>query len=248
MTPTVVVDVGNSRIKWGRCTGDAVKASVRLPAEPDAWQRQALEWKLDGSQVWAVAGVHPPHRDRFTEWARSRGDAVRLIERWQDLPLRVAVERPDQVGIDRLLNAVAANARREPDGAAVVVDAGSAITVDWVGADGVFRGGAIMPGLGLMAKALHEHTALLPLIEVTADDPPMPGSSTRAAMEAGIFAAAAGGIARLVRQLRASCSSSCLVFLCGGNADKLRIAFGANVILWPEMTLEGVRLAAEALP
>ena len=81
-----------------------------------------------------------------------------------DLPLEVRLEHPEHIGMDRLAAATAAAQLRAPRRAALVVDSGSAITVDYLSAEGVFMGGAILPGLGLAARALHQFTDLLPLV------------------------------------------------------------------------------------
>jgi type III pantothenate kinase len=246
--PMLVVDVGNSRLKWGRCDGAAVADSVALPPDEAAWQRQLRAWQLEGPVLWAVASVQPERRQRFTAWARDRGDSVRVVEDPARLPLRVLVERPDWVGIDRLLDAVAANHRRQPGRPAVLIDAGSAVTVDWLDADGAFRGGSIFPGLRLMALALHEHTALLPLVEVSQPRPTVPATSTPAAMVAGMYWAAVGGIRALAREMAAG-SAAPHLFLTGGDAALLAPALdGPDLCVWPTMTLEGLRLAAESLP
>jgi type III pantothenate kinase len=150
--------------------------------------------------------------------------------------------------MDRLLNAVAANQRRRQDVPAVIVDAGSAVTVDFVDELGVFAGGAIFPGHRLMVQALHEHTALLPLVEVCGCCEP-PGTDTQAAIKAGVFWTVAGGIATLIRQYEQSLQNGLDVFLTGGDAALFCREIGrADPVLWPDMTLEGLRLAAEALP
>jgi type III pantothenate kinase len=162
------------------------------------------------------------------------------------LPLKVAVDNPSQVGIDRLLNAVAANTRRNLHAPAIMVDAGTAITVDYVDEAGVFRGGAIMPGLTLMAKSLHDYTALLPLVPV---DPgvSLPGGSTVTAMQAGIFWSVAGGILELIARLKAlQPHSPAQVFLTGGDAMSLRAPLPGEITVWPTMTLEGLRIASWA--
>src|SRR5207244_9869901 len=141
--------------------------------------------------------------DRLADWLRQRGEQVQVLSSAQQVPLPVRVERPESVGIDRLLNAVAASRRLQRGGAAVIVDAGSAVTDDWLDESGAFAGGAIFPGLRLMAAALHDYTALLPQVEVREPNPPLPGASTRAAMEAGIFWAVAGGIRALVGEMAA---------------------------------------------
>src|SRR5260370_26776006 len=129
MIPDVVADVGNTRIKCGGCSADAVVEAVSLQRDDvGAWERQAETWRLLGPTAWAVAGVRPARRERLTDWVRQRGDLVTVLEDWCSLPLVVRVPMPEGVGIDRLLDAVAVNALRQPSRPAVVVDAGSAAT------------------------------------------------------------------------------------------------------------------------
>src|SRR5579883_792433 len=155
MKPAVVVDVGNSRLKWGRCQEGAVTEACSLPLDDaGAWQRQLKGWGLEGHSSWVVTGVQPARRDHFIAWLRQQGQTVRFLDDPGELPLRVLVERPDHVGIDRLLDAVAANSRRLPDRAAVIIDAGSAVTVDLLDESGAFVGGVILPGFRLMARSL----------------------------------------------------------------------------------------------
>jgi type III pantothenate kinase len=247
MTPNVVVDVGNSRIKWGLCGPDAVRETCSLaPDDPAAWKQQMQLWTI-ARGLWVVSGVHPERRDRLVVWLQECGQRVQVLDDPNDLPLRVLVARPDHVGVDRLLDAVAANRRRTAEMPAVVIDAGSAITVDLIDRSGAFVGGAILPGMRLMAKALHDYTALLPLLPPPDKPPSVPGTTTPAAMELGIFWAVAGGIALLLREYRSLCRSAMEVFLTGGDAARLHPVF-PEAHLWPEMTLEGIRLTAEALP
>jgi len=246
MKPNVVVDVGNSRIKWGLCGPDGVREACSLPDEPAAWVRQMEVW-TEARGLWVVAGVHPPRRDGLAEWLRDRGQRVQVLDDPNDLPLRVLVARPDHVGVDRLLDAVAAHSRRTAGTPAVVIDAGSAVTVDLVDGSGAFAGGAILPGMWLMAKALHDYTALLPLLAPPEKRPAVPGTNTPGAIELGIFSAAAGGISALLSQYRILCRSEIEAFLTGGDGSRLHPLF-PEAQLWPEMTLEGIRLSAEALP
>jgi type III pantothenate kinase len=247
MKPAVVVDIGNTRIKWGRCSTDAVVAVASLPPhDPQAWEEQMHAWGLSSPVAWVVTSVQPLRCARLVEWLRQRGQSVCMIEAARQLPLRILVEHPDWVGIDRLLNAVAANSHRQSREPSIIVDAGSAVTVDLVDRDGAFRGGAILPGLRLMAQALHEHTALLPLIDIPREVPLLPGTSTPSAMAAGVFWAVAGGIKALFEEYLDEWEDA-QFFLTGGDAPFLKEAVDAPVI-WPEMTLEGIRLTAEALP
>ena len=256
MKPAIVADVGNTRIKWGHYPDflphatPAAKVASLPPDDPAAWERQVAEWQLAGPLSWAVSSVHPPRSDRLVEWARQRGDAVWVLDDWRHLPLAVRLERPEWVGIDRLLDAVAAKewmqGRKDLQGVpAVIVDAGSAVTVDWLDETGAFCGGAIFPGLRLMAQALHAYTALLPLIEIRHAHPPLPGPSTPAAMEAGVYWAAAGGIKALADQMEEKSSRKPALFLTGGDGPLLHPALGSEFRLWPDMTLQGLRITAE---
>ncbi len=248
MKPQVVVDVGNTRLKWGRCGSGGVVALASLPPEaPDIWQQQRLQWGLDQPATWALTGVHPPRLRHLEAWLRQQGDTVIVINDPQLLPLRVLVDRPDHVGIDRLLDAVAVNSRRTAGSPAVIIDAGSAVTVDWLDEMGTFQGGAILPGLRLMAQALHDYTALLPLIKTPAAPPLLPGNSTTAALEAGVYWAVAGGITALIAEYGRRAAQQPEVHLTGGDAAALVPAL-PSARYWSEMTLEGIRLTAEVLP
>jgi len=210
-----VADVGNSRVKWGRCeSGGIAEVAVLPPDAPDAWQTQLAGWAVDSAATWIVSGVHPRRRDALVEWLKHTSADVQVLDSYQKLPLVVQVDEPGQVGIDRLLNAVAANRRRPPGFAAVMVDAGSAVTVDLVDTSGAFCGGAIFPGLRLMAQALHEHTALLPLVAVDRGVPP-PGTSTAQAIRAGVFHAVLGGIQLVLTKYRATFSNALDVYITG---------------------------------
>lgn len=246
MKPNVVVDVGNTRIKWGLCGPDAMRETCSLPPDdPAAWKRQFELW-TDARGLWIVSSVHPPRSNQLVEWLRERGQDVRPLDDPNDLPLRVLVARPDHVGVDRLLDAVAANSRRTQGTPAVVIDAGSAVTVDLIDDSGAFTGGAILPGMRLMSKALNDYTALLPLIPPPDKPPNIPGTNTPAAMEVGIFWSVAGGIQALIGLCVDAMGSPIHLFLTGGDGPRLRPVF-PEAHLWPGMTLEGIRLSAEAL-
>jgi type III pantothenate kinase len=249
MTPDVVADVGNSRIKWGLCRQNRVEEFVALPLDDDdRWAAQLREWELSAQARWAACGVSPRSLERLLKWLEGRCGGVTLLSSFRQLPITVSVDVPERVGMDRLLNAVAASQHARPGVSSFLVDAGSAVTVDWLDAAGAFRGGAIFPGLRLMARALHEYTALLPVVEFTGlSGPGMPGKNTQAAIEAGIFLAAAGGIRALLGELAAS-ESNYQVFLTGGDSRHFEAVLEPGFIAWPEMTLEGIRISAERLP
>lgn len=241
-TTQIVVDIGNTRMKWGTVSdGKIARAAGLAHGSPEAWSQRLQDWEIAGPVDWIVAHVAPRHADRFVDWARDRGDSIALLVDAAELPLEVAVAEPNAVGIDRLLNAVAANAMlRDRDRTMVIVDAGSAVTVDLIDARGVFRGGAILPGLRLAAKALNDYTAYLPLVEITETPEPL-GTDTPACVRSGVYHAIVGGIESLIRKF----SDAPLVCVTGGDSAIVAptLARRFECVTCPNLTLEGIRIA-----
>src|SRR5580704_2049806 len=106
----LVADIGNTRIKWGQCSESGIARSVSLPDDSDAWEQQSALWRLEGKHNWVLASVHPARTERLAGFLRGRGDSVRVLHRYSELPLVLKVEKPEQVGLDRLLNVLGAKA------------------------------------------------------------------------------------------------------------------------------------------
>ncbi|MBA4066292.1 MAG: hypothetical protein C0501_21765 [Isosphaera sp.] len=254
MTPDVVVDVGNTRMKWGRVVGRRVTERVSLPlGKPSVWADQFARWQLTAAGRWAVAGVNPRRQRRIVSWLGLRSAAVVTIDHWTFDGLKVGVENPTKVGIDRLLTALAARRAAPPGRPVIVINVGTAMTVDLIDAGDTFAGGAILPGPALMARSLHEHTAKLPRLAI---DPVPPvgtwGRNTRDAIEVGIGAAVVGAADFLVWEWGARFEPPPCVYVTGGDSGYFAgFRFTADVgpaVIDDNLTLEGVRLAAEALP
>jgi type III pantothenate kinase len=162
------------------------------------------------------------------------------------------VDTPETVGLDRLLNALAAKSRLPSGRPAVIVDAGSAVTVDLLNAEGEFAGGSIFPGLRLMAEALHDFTAQLPLVKATEHPTTVPARSTPTAIAAGIHWACVGGVVALIRELSmvAPSSEPFDVFVTGGDAAVIAPDLTDRELyryhVEPLLTLDGIRLTAAA--
>lgn len=253
MKPDLVVDIGNSRIKWGRCESGKVSDSLAsLAGDVSAeWDSQLHKWRLQGPFAWAVAGVQTRWQEEFTHWAEARGDRVQAITRKQ-IPIPIEVDEPDAVGIDRLLNALAASRLKPANVLAVIISVGTAVTVDLVKENGSFAGGTIFPGPRLMAESLHRFTAKLPLVELDdVDGLNPPAKNTQAAIQTGISFAIAGGAKLLVETMAGSDLSRTWIIMTGGALGSLpdfHFSNVANTMTCPTLTLEGIRIAAESLP
>jgi type III pantothenate kinase len=258
----IAVDVGNARIKLGlfsgqgdcpsfRATLPEPKRTLSLPGRAADFTQLAAwlgETEAGTAAAWYLASVNRPAATRLVDWLRAERPQDRLtLLAAGDLPLVVRLPRPDMVGVDRLLDALAANRLRPPGRPAIVIDVGTVITVDLVSAEGVFLGGSILPGIATSARALHEFTDLLPLVDMSelADPPPALGDSTVAAMQSGLFWGAVGAVRQLIEQLAGE--SRPLVVLTGGASQAVAGLLPYSAQLIPHLTLSGIALAAQSV-
>ncbi|MBN9516948.1 type III pantothenate kinase [bacterium] len=250
MTPDVVVDIGNTRVKWGRCAGTGIAAVAAIPPDPRAWDEQAAAWNLGRGTRWAVGGVNPAVAEAVVCWAEAAGGTCAWLRKPSELSIRLAVDEPDAVGIDRVFGALAARSLVPPGTPAVTVDVGTAVTVNLVDAAGMFRGGAIFPGPRLMGLALHQYTAKLPLVEPTGPSGGRrPATNTTAAIRLGIESAVVGGVNALISDCTEAVSVPPRVFITGGGAAVLD-DYGLRhleLVREPALNLIGLRIAADAL-
>ncbi len=252
----LAIDAGNTRIKLGlfacpraSSLGElphCVERAVVLCHEPIPWELLA-QWQsaAGGWQPAVIAGSNPRDVERVqSDWPSSLGSVPRIVANTDGFPLPIRVDEPRRVGIDRLLNAVAVNELRRAGHPAVIVDSGTATTVDVVSGDGAFEGGAILPGLALSAKALHEYTALLPLVSVPelgqATPEPL-GRNTRAAIRSGLFWGQLGAVKELIER---QVGGEAEIFVTGGGGALLashlpRARFESH------LPLQGLVLVAE---
>ncbi|MEM6329703.1 MAG: type III pantothenate kinase [Planctomycetota bacterium] len=201
-----------------------------------------------GRPVIAIASVHRGMQADLTELLRTLGAPTPRRLTNDQLPIEVGVDQPAAVGIDRLLGCVAANRLRRDGRAAVVVDLGTAITVDLVTPDGAFAGGAILPGIAMSGWALHEQTDALPptgLHELDAA-PDAVGKSTGAAIDAGLFWGAVGAVRELIARQSDRLTAPPQVFLTGGAAPSVARLLGGpevSVRYVPHLVLSGIAAA-----
>lgn len=207
------------------------------------------DWVGDRAQ-WLVASVNRRGADRFEKVVRElteRNGNEWALDRlaFRDLPLAIEVDEPDRVGIDRLLAAVAANRVRSHDRPAIIVDSGSATTIDLVSVAGAFCGGAILPGIAMAARALDEQTDALPFVAVNQNEPPQAlGKSTIAAIESGLFWGAVGAIREVVWQLAVDLETAPEVLVTGGASPRIARLLAEreawNVRHVPHLVLAGI--------
>lgn len=268
----LAIDVGTSRVKLGwfpaptLCEADKPGqlpiAAPRLPepAETFAYRHGSSEvadlaaWleMLDTTKArTAMATVNPDAACEVARFFAGRGMPLESRLALEDLPLRAEVAEPDKLGIDRALAAVAVNRVRAPAEPAIVVSLGTACTVNFLSEDGTFQGGAILPGLSMALRALHQATASLPLLTPEGFSLPAHavGKNTADAMGAGVFWGMVGAIEKLIAEQSRTFASPPQIFLTGGDAPMLKEALaarGRQVRLMPHLVLSGIAIACEA--
>lgn len=256
----IAVDVGNSRIKMGRFVSgegplpECQQSLVFLVDDEAAWSDSLSSWANqlpDADSV--VAGSNQPGVDRLIAAWPDEWPAPMVIRSSEEFPIRIQVDEPRRVGLDRLLNAVAAGQLRDEQQSAVIVDCGTASTVDFVSREGAFEGGAILPGFGLSARALNEYTDALPLVSFVelaeqveaASGLPALGRNTRSAIQSGIFWGQVGAIRELVSRLSESDKEPPLLILTGGGSSALA-PFLSDAVHCPLLPLQGLVLVADS--
>lgn len=259
----LVIDVGNSRIKFGRVVDGSVVAARAAGVEaPDEWReavdaidgwRQAMDATDEGRRpaVAAASSVNPGAAEKLVGWLRWMYGYEELEMKWfrsaADVPVPHRLPEPEKAGADRALAALAARAMTRRGRGAVVVSCGTAVTVERIGSDGVWQGGAIGPGLGLMARAMNAGTAQLPLIAVEAGDeaPPAWGDSTTSAMTAGIYWGVVGLAGELIARQSEGWPEPPEVIWTGGDGRAIaREVEGPRARVVPDLVLIGLALAA----
>ncbi len=166
----LAVAVGNTRTRFGIFHGRELADSGVEPNDtPEAIVGgiTRMAESAPGAAV-AMASVNPPMAEKLTALLDNAGLRVLRIGRDIPITLRHTLDDDSTVGQDRLLNALGAYARAQQ--ACVVIDVGTAVTVDFVDGEGIFHGGVIAPGVRMMLRALHEQTASLPSIEFVSPD------------------------------------------------------------------------------
>ena len=247
MTQILVIDVGNSRMKWAMrgpsgwtARGAVANQDIGSLAVRD-WQNLERPARAVGVNVAGEAARVRVEgqlgRWRLpVEWLTATTEAGGVFNRYQV---------PSQLGADRWVSLVAARRRAVaanesvPRGC-VVANVGTAVTIDALDSDGVFRGGLILPGIDLMLRALADNTAGLRTPPGSFHDFP---TTTADALFSGAVQAACGAIEQMRNRVRGH-GPEVTCYLAGGSAPDLSPHLAAPVELVENLVLEGVLVLA----
>jgi type III pantothenate kinase len=238
----LAVNAGNTNVVFAMFDeeGQVVSREV-LDADAVARRdRDLFQIPFQSAADIVVASVKYGVFDALADFCESEG-ILRPISIPEDVPfpIRVGVDNPRTVGVDRVLNAAAAE--HLSGGPVAAVDFGTAVTVDFA-ADGVFLGGAILPGMRVQAKSLNHFTSKLPLVEVIG-----PGSAvarnTEAAISSGIFWGVVGAVKEVLARMEEDTGRRFEVFATGGDTRHFAHLVSPDCRVESDLTLLGILLA-----
>ncbi len=238
----ILISIGNTRTQVGLLEAGEIAGVSSHPNDgPEALRSALARLVNEHAGVPAViASVNPPVATATERELEALGVEVHRLGRDVGIELTHSLDDDSTVGQDRLLNAIGAYSRAKQ--ACIIIDAGTAITVDFVDGEGVFHGGAIAPGVRMMLRALHEQTAALPALEFTPPDPargPL-GKDTPHAMLIGVTSAARGLSHLLIDRYAEFYGAYPRVIATGGDARALFEGDELVESIIPDLTLVGL--------
>jgi type III pantothenate kinase len=249
----IAIDIGNTNINVGLFLDGEEQFIKSIPglswAEltdclKSAWQEipvaeSSKEKKRDG--VIVVSSVKPAWTKVVQEIAEDKlGEKVHIIGKDIPLPMILWVDEPENVGTDRVVSAAAAYTVVED--AVVIADFGTAVTIDLVDENGIFRGGVICPGFEISAKALKDNTAQLPNIKVTKPKGPY-GKNTIDAINCGLYYSIIGALEEVVRRYAETIGRWPQTVITGAAAKVIRDDCSFVDSYVPNLVVKGIVLA-----
>jgi len=248
----LTIDIGNSRSHWGRFEADQLVEHGNLPS------RSA---RLDFNTLITPKGQNPPDgiiacsvvprvSEVLAEQAESAGVPIRFLTHEKAGNLRIQYPKPAQLGPDRIANALGGLLYAEPP--FIVIDMGTAVTLDVVTRTNGYEGGVIAPGFAFLSEYLTEKTALLPPLDLDSIHRRTGiGRTTKEAMEIGCTKGFSGMIRELVATTTEEVESidhqQAKVLVTGGSFQWVKESWMGELPFYPHLTLEGLHSRSKDL-
>ncbi len=248
----LLVDIGNTSTTFGISKGKNKYFSWHSPTNITGKKflfrktqlRYLKKGKIDPNNVTAVVvcSVVSELNNKIKEHCKDifKNSRVFLIGKDIQVPIKNKYRRPRQVGKDRLVNVLAAKYTYTIP--AIVVDFGTAITIDVISGKGEYLGGVIVPGINLSLKVLYENTALLPLLNPRKPKAVL-GKDTENSILSGIFYGYSFLVDGLIKKLKTTISGDPVVIATGGNLKIMKPLCKEVDYYQPNLTLKGIEIA-----
>jgi type III pantothenate kinase len=252
----LVIDVGNTNTVMGMFDGDALLHSWRIRTERDTTED---EFSLLVSGLLARSGITfqavektviscvvPPLVGILDQFGRKYlGRPPHWIDAKSYPGMPILGSNPDEVGADRIVNAVGAYQRYRTS--LIIIDFGTATTFDAISKQGEYLGGAISPGIGISAEALFSQASKLPRVEIFKPPAAVIGTDTISCIQSGIIFGYAGLVDGMVRRMQAELGGDPKVIATGGLAPLMRDVAETIEVVEPDLTLQGLKIISQGL-
>ncbi|UCD65790.1 MAG: type III pantothenate kinase [Deltaproteobacteria bacterium] len=251
----LAIDVGNSQTVCGVFSKDKLLCHWRLKTDR---QKTADELAARFLSLFSmqnirfndiagviIASVVPTQQQAWQEFSKKYTNCSPLLVNGQSITtgIKIATDNPDEVGADRIVNAVAAF--EQFGKSCIIVDFGTAITFDCISASGEYLGGAIMPGMSISLDALASRTAKLPRIDISTPPQKAIGSNTVDAIKSGLLYGYGAMVDGLTKRLSTEFPEPPQVIATGGMAELIAAYTESIQIVDPMLTLKGLYLLHE---
>ncbi|MBQ9537336.1 MAG: type III pantothenate kinase [Desulfovibrionaceae bacterium] len=243
----VLVDVGNSATKIALATEDSLLWHKVLKTQPVDTLIQTLQAQTSGlnPDLCLLCSVVPSLNAKLIEILKTcLHSPVKLVPQEIPIPLATLYTNPAQLGSDRLAAAYAAKCLYSTAATQIIVDVGTALTIDCVSQE-CFQGGFILAGPKLALNALAQHTALLPKIKLAAASPSFHlGRTTTECIAQGALYGTIVQIEGLCARIKQCFQAPHVIVGTGGFIGNLQHLTSIFTAIYPELVLEGLRCLA----
>ena len=248
----IAADIGNSTTKLAIQKGGELRF---LNNEHVISNLHEIALPLPNSVAcWSLCSVNATHCQLLSEWVRNHRpqDRVHIIEE-SEVPLKTSVLDRAAVGRDRLVAAWMASQIASPSQPIVVIDAGTAVTIDYVSEARIFQGGVIFPGASSQLRYLGNATDALPDLsqhEAIAVDEVLSticGRDTRSAILSGVIHSQLYSMISIAEKMSQSNGASCEIFATGGGIERLAQHLPDHWNIVPNLVLQGAMSIGEAI-
>ncbi len=252
----LVIDVGNTNTVMGVFDGESLKQSWRIRTERNTTEDEfnVLVTGLFSSagitfadvEMTVISCVVPPMVTILDSFGRKYlGHAPHWIDAKSYPGMPILGKNPNEVGADRIVNAVGAYQRYQTS--LIVIDFGTATTFDAISEKGEYLGGVISPGVGIASEALFANASKLPRVEIFSRPKTVIGSDTIGSIQSGIIFGYAGLVDGVVARMRTEMPGNPKVIATGGLAPLMQDVATAIEVVDSDLTLQGLRIISAGL-
>lgn len=231
---SIAIDLGNTGGKYGIFEEDALVAQGNFKEQEGLPQHVASQ-SFNHAIIASVSGGAAEQ----LKTGLSVSGSIIMLSAQTALPVSNGYKTPETLGADRIAAAVAAHFFF-PNRNCLTIDAGTAITYDFIDASGCYQGGGIAPGIQMKFRALHTFTGRLPLVQEIKKNFPLIGQTTQESLESGVLGGTVAEVENIIAAHRQK-AKQLVVILCGGDAGFFESTIKHPIFVIPELVLIGLQ-------